>query len=251
MKKLFILLVSAFMYLCASAQTEVRICPNDEAGYVERYVVVDEINSFDTIVDIIENDSVIVQDTVTLYDTTYMEGFYNYRAFANEGYVFNSWTVTMYMNLFPIITDDTVIFVDSIYTIELMQMNIEVEGEDTIDYDGWLDFDMGIPDLSEYPLEGYDSIIIVANFVTEGVAVKEAEEETFRVFPNPTSDMLNIQGDFDNLIIYNQLGQQVIKTNKNVINVSNQADGIYFIQVYRNNKLIKVLPVAKINTKKI
>lgn len=110
---------------------------------------------------------------------------------------------------------------------------------------------MGIPDLSEYPLEGYDSIIIVANFVTEGVAVKEAEEETFRVFPNPTSDMLNIQGDFDNLIIYNQLGQQVIKTNKNVINVSNQADGIYFVQVYRNNKLIKVLPVAKINTKKI
>lgn len=186
MKKLLVILLSFVCLSAYSQTTEVRINPNDEAGYVERYALV----------------------------------------------------------------DDTVIFIDSNYTIEFTQMNIEVEGEDSIDHCGWLDFDMGIPDLSEYPLEGYDSIIIVANFVTDGVGIKEGLQYNYRVFPNPTTNLINVQGEFDNIVIYNQVGQQVISTNKSRIDVSKLSSGMYYIQIHNGDKM-KTMPIVKTNKGRI
>src|SRR5690606_17586554 len=59
--------------------------------------------------------------------------------------------------------------------------------------------------------------------------------QNFNVYPNPTSDILNISLE-NNLVlkqitIYNNLGQVVKTTNENVINVSNLAKGLYFVEV--------------------
>lgn len=59
--------------------------------------------------------------------------------------------------------------------------------------------------------------------------------QNFNVYPNPTSDSLNISLE-NNLVlkqitIYNNLDQVVKTTNENVINVSNLAKGLYFVEV--------------------
>ena len=62
--------------------------------------------------------------------------------------------------------------------------------------------------------------------------------ENFNIYPNPTSDILNISLEnnlvLENVTIYNNLGQIVKTANKNVIDVSELAKGLYFVEVTTN-----------------
>lgn len=62
--------------------------------------------------------------------------------------------------------------------------------------------------------------------------------ESFDVFPNPVSDVLNIRMKNDltinNVIIYNNAGQIVKTSVQNTVDVSTLSEGIYFVEVTTN-----------------
>ena len=62
---------------------------------------------------------------------------------------------------------------------------------------------------------------------------------TVNVYPNPVSDILNIEGDYSSVSVYNNLGVAVShdKDSRGHINVSNLSEGIYFVTIMKNNAL--------------
>ena len=60
----------------------------------------------------------------------------------------------------------------------------------------------------------------------------------YNFYPNPSSGELyvNIDGDF-NVIIYDVLGKVIQETNNNSIDLSNEKNGIYFIEIIKNKKI--------------
>lgn len=87
----------------------------------------------------------------------------------------------------------------------------------------------------------------VWSFTTEADPTLSVEQfddlKSFSIYPNPTSDVLNINTNetVNSLVIYNQLGKQVITLQgkqvlNNTVNVSNLNQGIYFITIVANNK---------------
>ena len=63
-------------------------------------------------------------------------------------------------------------------------------------------------------------------------------EENLVVYPNPTSDKININKTVD-VRIYNMLGDVIIsKTKINVLDVSKLSPGMYNLQITCNNKII-------------
>ena len=62
----------------------------------------------------------------------------------------------------------------------------------------------------------------------------EVFNNTISISPNPTSNTftINLQNEtLKKVIIYNQLGQQIRKTITNQVNISNLAEGIYFVKI--------------------
>lgn len=62
--------------------------------------------------------------------------------------------------------------------------------------------------------------------------------QNFKIYPNPTSDLLNISLE-NNLVleqatIYNNLGQVVKTSTENVIDVSPLTKGLYFVEIFTN-----------------
>jgi len=57
-------------------------------------------------------------------------------------------------------------------------------------------------------------------------------------YPNPTSGkvVINIDGDF-NVIVYDVLGNVIHETKNNSIDLSNEKNGLYFIEITKNNNI--------------
>ena len=55
----------------------------------------------------------------------------------------------------------------------------------------------------------------------------------FNLYPNPTSDILNIdsENELKSVEIYSLQGQKVMSSKNNVINISDLASGLYLVQV--------------------
>ncbi len=65
------------------------------------------------------------------------------------------------------------------------------------------------------------------------LSVKNPEMVSVSVYPNPTSDILNIQTaeSITNVTAYNIAGQKVLRANTQTINVSNLKTGVYVLKV--------------------
>ncbi len=61
----------------------------------------------------------------------------------------------------------------------------------------------------------------------------------FSLAPNPAKTIINIQlgvgFEFQNVVLYNQLGQPVLESKKTTINIANLAKGIYYVQINTDN----------------
>jgi hypothetical protein len=82
-------------------------------------------------------------------------------------------------------------------------------------------------------------------------SVDDYDSKLFSVFPNPVVDILSIEGNapIDNIEVVNQLGQSVIKIERNsitnnTINLNKLNTGIYFIRV-KSNDTIETLQIIK------
>ncbi|WP_177762164.1 T9SS type A sorting domain-containing protein [Flavobacterium sp. I3-2] len=78
------------------------------------------------------------------------------------------------------------------------------------------------------------------------LSVDKSNKIVFSMYPNPTSDYLNIHTEEQilDVTIFNVQGRQVLKSNENRLDVSNFTSGIYLIEVKTNsgkavNKFIK------------
>jgi len=58
-------------------------------------------------------------------------------------------------------------------------------------------------------------------------------QNAFEVYPNPTSDFINVivNNDVNQIIIYDILGKEKLKTNNKIINISDFESGIYYVKL--------------------
>ncbi|MDL2257025.1 T9SS type A sorting domain-containing protein [Bacteroidales bacterium OttesenSCG-928-I14] len=70
-------------------------------------------------------------------------------------------------------------------------------------------------------------------------AIDSAEDIKVQFYPNPVKENLIISGDFNYITLYNLNGQAVLKTTQNTIPVSNIPDGIYILEITKENKTVK------------
>ena len=249
MKKILFAFVLMFaLAFGATAQTTVQV--NDtNAGYIEQYPAISDI-----VVDSIVHDSLIVPDSIHLtwttytYDTVYVEGYYDFRAFANVGYYFSHWEViTTYNKWYDTDSLDNLIETDSIWNDTIIQYNIEmVDDSNFINYDGWLEWDMGIPDLSEVTIDDISSIVITAYFLQDDpVGIGQYNTPSFKVYPNPTTGTINVLGDIHWVTVFDQVGRVVTATDAPVINLQNYPGGVYFIRVTTTDNKTATVKVIK------
>jgi hypothetical protein len=69
----------------------------------------------------------------------------------------------------------------------------------------------------------------------------------FNIYPNPATDILHIDAkDFDNIIIYDIIGNEIIRNGKDTkINISNLSSGVYFVNLMSDSKIIGVKQLIK------
>lgn len=234
MKKiLFIFALMLTLSFGVTAQTTVQV--NDtNAGYIEQYpaisnITTDTLITYDTVGDVVDTTETIV------YDTTYIEGYYDYRAIANEGYLFAYWEVTTtYNKWYDYDTLGNLIEIDSIWQDVNIQSDIEIDPDtyDTIYYDRWLEWDMGIPDLSVVEIDDITSIVVTAYFFHNGpMDIERCETPSFKVYPNPTTGTINILGDAHWITVYDMSGRVVASTDTSVINLQSLPNGTYLVRV--------------------
>ncbi len=76
---------------------------------------------------------------------------------------------------------------------------------------------------------------------TTNLSVEAVENEVFKLFPNPATDLVTIKSDktIENIKIYNQIGQLVAvfqpNNSETVFSTSSYAAGIYFVEVKTEN----------------
>ena len=67
------------------------------------------------------------------------------------------------------------------------------------------------------------------------------------IYPNPTKDMLTIDGNYTSVNIYDVFGKLILSTNEQqTINVRSLSDGLYFINIYT----LQGITVKKITIRK-
>jgi len=86
--------------------------------------------------------------------------------------------------------------------------------------------------------------------VTDVKDLEKAQSDK-RIYPNPVSDKLNIEqlSGESIIVIYNPMGQKIytqsVSNTKAEINTVNYAPGIYFMQIYKKQKLIQISKFVK------
>ena len=249
MKKiLFVFALMLTLAFGAIAQTTVQV--NDtNAGYIEQYPAIaniteDTLITYDTVGDVVDTIETIV------YDTTYIEGYYDYRAIANEGYQFAYWEVTTtYNKWYEYDTLNNLIEIDSVWQDINIQPNIEIDPDtyDTIYYDGWLEWDMGSPDLSVVEIDDITSIVITAYFfrINGPIGIERCETHSFKVYPNPTTGTINVLGDVHWITVYDMSGRVVASTDAPVINLQGWPNGTYLVRVIDTKGNMGVTKIIK------
>ena len=74
--------------------------------------------------------------------------------------------------------------------------------------------------------------------VCNSTSVDEQSSESLSVYPNPVKNILNIQGIFESVKIYDMFSKLVLTSTKNSIDTENLSDGIYMINITTKNMVI-------------
>ena len=122
----------------------------------------------------------------------------------------------------------------SLYVMNSESEWIQFEDEDSEDYTITYAF--------TDPLE----LKAVTAGVQAGLSTIETQAPGIRIYPNPSSSMVNIDYSEDlEITLFNILGQQILKTNSKTINISNLEKGTYFLFTEDENKTITNFKLIK------
>ena len=86
--------------------------------------------------------------------------------------------------------------------------------------------------------------IAVDTMINQTTSVNEEKVVSFKVFPNPTKDILNLvlpehSNTFD-IFIFNSVGSQVIQTsNQSQVDISSLQSGNYFVNIKIGEKIYR------------
>ena len=134
-------------------------------------------------------------------------------------------------------TDDEMNGVTHTASLYVMNSNsewIQYEDEDTEEYTVTYAF--------TDPLE----IMAVTAGVQAGLSTIESEIPGIRIYPNPSSSVVNIDYSEElEVRIFNILGQQVLESNSKTINISNFEKGTYFLITKDENNSITNFKLIK------
>lgn len=88
------------------------------------------------------------------------------------------------------------------------------------------------------------------NITAGTVGIEENEASSFRVFPNPATNMINVEAQgYEQYQLVNMLGQTVSSNSLNngtaQINVSNLSNGVYFVRLINGNNVETIKVVKK------
>lgn len=89
-------------------------------------------------------------------------------------------------------------------------------------------------------LNAYPNIkFAVTNLGVPPVATNNVEMEFVQLYPNPVKNILNVEGQYDYMEVYNAAGAKVINvsTYQNTVDMSELANGVYLIKVYRGEEV--------------
>ncbi len=70
-----------------------------------------------------------------------------------------------------------------------------------------------------------------------------ASVQNIRIFPNPTDGPVTVNGRFDQLEVIDVAGREIRSKSSEMVDLSSQESGIYFLRVYYAGKLVGVRPI--------
>lgn len=86
------------------------------------------------------------------------------------------------------------------------------------------------------PANDIDYTTEIYNFFAGNTSGIDENDNTVSIFPNPANYVLNVRGEnVEQVRIYNAMGQQVISTNEQSINVSQLSRGMYVVSALMKN----------------
>jgi hypothetical protein len=96
--------------------------------------------------------------------------------------------------------------------------------------DGWNGGEISVNGMI-YTVE--DGAQATVSIVCDALSITDNDEVLeMRIYPNPTSSMINVQFDRDiELTLYNMLGQEIIRTNEKQVDISALQNGNYIVLV--------------------
>ena len=122
----------------------------------------------------------------------------------------------------------------SLYVMNSESEWIQYEDEDSDDFTITYNF--------EEPLE----MKAVTAGVQAGLSTIETEMPGIRIYPNPSSSIVNIDYSEDlEITLFNILGQQILKTNSKIIDISALNKGTYFLVAKDSNNTITNFKLIK------
>ena len=122
----------------------------------------------------------------------------------------------------------------SLYIMNSESEWIQHEDEDSDDFTITYNF--------EEPIE----MKAVTAGVQAGLSTIETEMPGIRIYPNPSSSVVNIDHNEDlEITLFNILGQQILKTNSKTINISNLEKGTYILITEDSNNTITNFKLIK------
>ena len=125
------------------------------------------------------------------------------------------------------------------HTASLYVMNsdsewIQYEDEDSADY------------TISYSFTDSTQMKAITAGVQAGLSTIETQIPTIRIYPNPSSSIVNIDHTEDlEIILFNILGQQILKTNSKIIDISALDNGTYFLVAKDSNNTITNFKLIK------
>ena len=125
------------------------------------------------------------------------------------------------------------------HTASLYVMNsdsewIQYEDEDSEDY------------TISYSFTDPTQVKAVTAGVQAGLSTIESEIPGIRIYPNPSSSIVNIDHSEDlEIVLFNILGQQILKTNSKIIDISALNKGTYFLVAKDSNNTITNFKLIK------
>lgn len=154
----------------------------------------------------------------------------------------------------------------NIYLVELSVDPFEFEGQENSETTYWIEVEANnssgsntfwsgifdhvegydlVNDISgqwEYPRSNFDGTYFFRGACSPVLGADKFEDKTFSVYPNPTSDILNVEseGQIESIVVYNLLGQKVMDKNINAdkteLDMTSLQKGVYILKVQMDGK---------------